>query len=255
MPNAFRQYKDAPDHVHALYAANHKQQTFAFVGAKSEQYGELKRRQMGVWEAMEFLNTFVDQSDPDNDLPQIQHLLQTAERIRRAGHADWFIVTGLIHDLGKILHLFGEPQWAVVGDTFPVGCAFQESVVLHELFDANPDHHDVRYNTLHGVYEPNCGLNSVRMSWGHDEYLYRVVRDYLPEEALAIVRYHSFYSGHQNRAYEHLMNADDHERFRWVRAFQPFDLYSKADTLVDVDEVRPFYEDLLSRFFPDRIAW
>ena len=36
----------------------------------------------------------------------------------------WFVLVGLIHDLGKVLCLFGEPQWAVVGDTFPVGCAF-----------------------------------------------------------------------------------------------------------------------------------
>jgi inositol oxygenase len=255
MPNAFRQYQNAPEHVYDLYAANHAKQTFAFAGAKSEEYAVLNRREMGVWEAMEFLNTFVDQSDPDNDLPQVQHLLQTAERIRRAGHPDWFIVTGLIHDLGKLLYLFGERQWAVVGDTFPVGCAFHESVILHELFEANPDHHDTRYNTRYGVYQPNCGLNTVRMSWGHDEYLYRVVRDYLPDEALAIIRFHSFYSGHQNGAYDHLMNADDHALFRWVRAFQPFDLYSKSDTLVDVDEALPFYEDLLSRFFPDRIPW
>ncbi len=39
---------------------------------------------MGVWEAMEFLNTLVDDSDPDTDLSQIEHLLQTAEAIRAA---------------------------------------------------------------------------------------------------------------------------------------------------------------------------
>ena len=32
-------------------------------------------------------------------------------------------LTGLIHDIGKIMHLWGEPQWATVGDTFVVGCA------------------------------------------------------------------------------------------------------------------------------------
>ena len=37
---------------------------------------------MGVWEAMEYLNTLVDDSDPDTDLTQIEHLLQTAEAIR-----------------------------------------------------------------------------------------------------------------------------------------------------------------------------
>ena len=81
---------------------------------------------MGIWEAMEFLNTLVDDSDPDTELTQIEHLMQTAEAIRADGHPRWFILTGLIHDLGKILCLFGEPQWAVVGDTFPVGCRYSE---------------------------------------------------------------------------------------------------------------------------------
>jgi inositol oxygenase len=30
-----------------------------------------------------------------------------------------------------------------------------------------------RYNTRLGMYEENCGLESVLMSWGHDEYLYQ----------------------------------------------------------------------------------
>jgi len=56
---------------------------------------------MSVWEALEYLNTLVDDSDPDTDLSQLDHLLQTAEQIRRDGHPRWFILTGLIHDLGK----------------------------------------------------------------------------------------------------------------------------------------------------------
>ena len=94
---------------------------------------------MGIWEAMEFLNTLVDDSDPDTELSQIEHLMQTAEAIRADGHPRWFILTGLIHDLGKILCLFGEPQWAVVGDTFPVGCRFSERIVFPEFFQDNPD--------------------------------------------------------------------------------------------------------------------
>ena len=84
---------------------------------------------MTVWEALEFLDTLVDDSDPDVDFTQIEHALQTAESIRRANQPRWFIVTGLVHDLGKILCLYGEPQWAVVGDTFPVGCQFSDACV------------------------------------------------------------------------------------------------------------------------------
>ena len=92
---------------------------------------------MGVWEALEFLNQLVDDSDPDTNLTQLDHLLQTAEQIRKDGHPRWFILTGLIHDLGKILCLFGEPQWAVVGDTFPVGCAWSDKIVFHQFFSDN----------------------------------------------------------------------------------------------------------------------
>ncbi len=97
---------------------------------------------------------------------------------------DWFWLTGLIHDLGKIMVLFRnevgmcmhaaclsfrssfvslirlgasywptlslsphfrfrtfrplplglQPQWAVVGDTNPVGCAFSDKIVFPEFF-------------------------------------------------------------------------------------------------------------------------
>ena len=78
---------------------------------------------------------------------------------------------------------YGEPQWAVVGDTFPVGCRFSEKIVYPEFFANNPDSTDPRYNTELGVYDRGCGLRNVHMSWGHDEYLYYVMKDYLPEEA------------------------------------------------------------------------
>src|SRR5439155_18653254 len=148
-----------------------------------------RKRRMSIWEAMEFLNTLVDDSDPDTDLGQIEHLMQTAGAIRRDGHPRWFILTGLIHDLGKILCLFGEPQWAVVGDTFPVGCAFSDRIVFPEFFAANADQAVPEYQTRLGIYEEGCGLDKVLLSWGHDEYLYHVMRDYLPDEGLAMIRY------------------------------------------------------------------
>ncbi|MEM7236026.1 MAG: inositol oxygenase family protein, partial [Planctomycetota bacterium] len=127
----FRDYeKDARPGVRDFYRQNHQFQTRDFVLQKKKEYLGLQRKEMGIWEAMEFLNELVDDSDPDTDLSQIEHLLQTSEAIRADGHPRWMILTGLIHDLGKILCLFGEPQWAVVGDTFPVGCEFQKSIIF-----------------------------------------------------------------------------------------------------------------------------
>ena len=48
------------------------------------------------------------------------------------------VLVGFIHDLGKCLCLYGEPQWGVVGDTFPVGCAWSDQVVFPEYFAKIP---------------------------------------------------------------------------------------------------------------------
>src|SRR5216117_2861376 len=194
----FRDYRaDANPTVTEFYRQNHAQQTLDFVLKKKAEYCGLRRGKKSIWEMAEYLNTLVDESDPDTDLSQIEHLLQTSEAIRKDGHPRWFILAGFLHDLGKVLCLYGEPQWAVVGDTFPVGCAYSDQVVYHEYFAANPDRNVPRYQAPLGVYEPHCGLDKVHLSFGHDEYIYQATRKYVPEEALYMIRYHSFYPAHR----------------------------------------------------------
>lgn len=247
----FRNYTEPPrDTVREFYRLNHTYQTYDFVKQKQADLLQFNRKEMPIWEAFDFLNTLVDDSDPDTALDQWQHLLQTSEAIRADGHPDWFVLTGLLHDMGKVLCLFGEPQWAVVGDTFPVGCKHSDKIVFPEFFDANPDSKDSRYNTTYGVYSPNCGLKNVDMSWGHDEYLYQMVKDYLPEPALYMIRYHSFYAQHRESAYAHLMNEHDHEMFKWVKLFNPYDLYSKAAVPPDTEALKPYYEALIEKYLP-----
>ena len=252
----FRNYDEPPrDTVREFYRLNHLYQTLEFAQAKRDEYGKLARKEMGVWEACEYLNELVDDSDPDTEMSQIEHLLQTSEAIRADGHPRWFILAGLIHDLGKILCFNEEPQWAVVGDTFPLGCQFSDKVVFPEFFEQNPDSQIPEYQTKFGIYEEGCGLDKVTMSWGHDEYMYTVAKDYMPEEALYMLRYHSFYAQHREHAYDHLMNDHDREMFKWVKAFNPYDLYSKADQPPNVKELKPFYTDLIAEYFPEKIRW
>ena len=78
------------------------------------------------------------------------------------------MLAGLLHDLGKVLCLYGEPQWAVVGDTFPVGCAFSDRVVFPEFFADNTDSQNPQYQTASGIYGEGGGLDRVHLSWGHD---------------------------------------------------------------------------------------
>lgn len=252
----FRDYRStARECVKEFYRLNHRYQTLDFVKQKRDEYLGLNRTRMGIWEAIELLNKLVDDSDPDIELSQLEHLLQTSEAIRRDGHPRWMVLTGLIHDLGKILCIWGEPQWAVVGDTFPVGCRFSDKIVFPEFFDDNPDSRNDAYQSKLGVYEEGCGLDSVLMSWGHDEYLYYVTKDYLPEPALYMIRYHSFYPAHKEGEYDYLMNDHDREMFKWVKLFNPYDLYSKSPEQPDPETLKPYYQELISEYFPDTIQW
>lgn len=252
----FRQYDEKADPgVARFYRLNHEHQTFDYVVAKEREYFPLKRGKKSIWEAAEFLNTLVDDSDPDTDLTQIEHLLQTSEAIRADGHPRWFVLAGFVHDLGKVLCLWDEPQWGVVGDTFPVGCAFSEHIVFPEYFATNPDLHDPVYSTKYGIYEPNCGLDKIHLSFGHDGYIYEVMKNYLPKEALYMLRYHSFYPAHKHGAYRHLMNDEDVAMFRWVNEFNKYDLYSKGHAKPKLAGVKPYYDALFAEFFPPEIAW
>ncbi len=254
--DSYRVYDETtPAHVKEFYRANHAFQTLEFVLKKEQEYLPLRRQKMGIWEAMEVFDTLIDDSDPDLDLPQRYHLFQTAEALRRDGHPRWLILTGFIHDLGKMLAFYGEPQWAVVGDTFPVGCAYSEKIVFPEYFANNPDRQEPSYQTLHGIYSPGCGLEQVHMSWGHDEYLYQVVKKYLPPEGSFIIRYHSFYSAHREGAYSYLMNDHDRAMLPWLDVFSRYDLYSKSEERLDIEALMPYYRELIAEFFPKELSW
>lgn len=230
---------------------------------------------MSIWQAMEKLNTLIDESDPDTSLSQIEHLLQSAEAMRRDGKPRWMQLTGLIHDLGKLLFFYdAEGQWDVVGDTFPVGCGFDKAIIYPDTFAENPDSKDSIYSTKFGIYSEGCGLDNVMLSWGHDEYLYWVVKEQssLPAEALAMIRYHSFYPWHSGGAYMEFMDKDGHDEkmLEAVRAFNPYDLYSKSDDVPEIEVLKvrvfplprmatrligkqPYYLELIAEFFPNEV--
>src|ERR1700686_3375070 len=99
----YRNYDNpARDTVRDFYRLNHRYQTYDFVRRKKQEFLRFDRRQMTVLEALDFLDTLVGDSRPDIALSQREHLLQSAEAIRADGHEDWFVLTGLIHDLGKV---------------------------------------------------------------------------------------------------------------------------------------------------------
>jgi len=257
----FRNYINSTEQesVERTYKINHEKQTVAFVREKRKQYLSLQKAKMTIWQALELRNSSVTRL---TRCFQIAHLVQTAEAARKlypGEEYDWLHLTALLHDAGKVLahpNFAGEPHWAVVGDTFPVGCKFSDKIVFSKYFDGNVDAHNEAYNTQLGMYSEHCGLDEVMMSWGHDEYMYQVCVQNncnIPLEGLYIIRYHSFYPQHRDGQYDHLLNDQDRRMMRWVKDFNQFDLYSKAHDLPDLDQVKPYYDALIRKYFPEQL--
>jgi len=82
----FRNYKDSDRQakVEKHYTDMHRHQTLAYVQQQKEKFLKLDHAELTIWEVIEWLDTFVDDSDPDTDVPNSVHDWQTAERIRKA---------------------------------------------------------------------------------------------------------------------------------------------------------------------------
>uniref|UniRef100_A0A3Q3LQS1 Inositol oxygenase n=1 Tax=Labrus bergylta TaxID=56723 RepID=A0A3Q3LQS1_9LABR len=218
---------------------------------------QLQPTEMGMMDTVMSLDQLVDESDPDVDFPN--SFPQPRQRYTHT-HTHtlyWFQLVGLIHDVGKIMALWDEAGPSLA--TFPVGCKFQNSIVYRDsTFLENPDEKNPKYNTEYGIYEPNCGLDNVLMSWGHDEYLYRVLKFNkcsIPEEGLYMIRYHSFYPWHSHGDYKHLCDDKDLRMMPWVQEFNKFDLYTKTTELPDVDKLKPYYQTLIDKYCPGILKW
>lgn len=262
----FRRYSEEEEdeiqqRVKRTYYMMHRNQTVDFVRGRMAKWMRFDHAELTIMEALETLNNLIDESDPDSDLPNIVHAFQTAERIRETyPDQDWFHLTGLIHDLGKVMALWGEQQWAVVGDTFLVGCLPSPNIVYREnSFEGNPDMADPRYNTKYGIYKPNCGLDNVIFSWGHDEYMARVLQNHkacsLPKAAISIIRYHSFYPWHSAGDYRHLCTEEDMKTLDWILEFNKFDLYTKSAPIPDIATLIPYYQGLIDKYIPGKLKW
>jgi len=267
---ALRTYNaDTAANVRELYREMRTKQTLEHVRRLRDKYGRLELR-MSVWEALEGLGGFVDVSDPDVSLPNLVHLYQTAEGIREMGLPDWLQLTGLLHDMGKIIHKRGcdedgtssAKQFSVVGDTFLVGCALPECCIFPEFNRENLDARTAELNTKLGIYKPGCGLDNTYVAYGHDEYLYQVLSQNegvtLPEEALYIIRYHSLYPWHQQGAYAELESDLDRKMKGWIKIFNQHDLYTKKNETFSqqkLAEMHEYYDGLIKKYLPPTLLF
>ncbi|WP_276391408.1 inositol oxygenase family protein [Eudoraea chungangensis] len=261
MDKVFRDYREskAKAAVKEHYRKMRANQTVSYVEKMKKKYLTYDKPLM-LWDALKNLDDLIDVSDPDLDLPNVQHLIQSAEAIRRDKRADWMQLVGLIHDLGKIMFLWGsdedgtsqKEQWGMVGDVFVVGCTLPNSCVYPEFNSLNPDMSDSRYNSLTGKYKKGCGLKNLELAWGHDEYLFQVLEHHstnrLPEEAMAMIRYHSFYPWHSGNSYTELLQREDEKYLNWIRDFNKYDLYTKSNQTYDLDSLKNYYLPIAEKY-------
>ena len=284
----YRDYDNTQNNVLNLYKNMHSHQTLQ----KKRQYSNLLlyNKPYFITELFDKLNLVIDSSDPDTTFPQIYHCYQTAENIRlnyfnndiiKSIHIKtlfnqnewellpdkykniynttipqlynnitnwkWLILIGLIHDLGKILVLqdFGNfPEWFSVGDIYPLGCQFQSSNIYFnkDFYKLSPD------------------FNNIEMTFSHDFYLANILsksNTNLPNEAIYIIRFHSFYSWHTPhnniRNYTELASEEDWHYLPLLKLFQKADLYSKTSILPNIDSIKPFYDTLINLYIPNKI--
>lgn len=256
--NNFRNYHNANEAIKENYRKQRSFQTFDHVVSMAKKYHHFNQS-ISIWDCFSKLDNFIDISDPDISLPNSHHLFQTAEAIRLDNGADWLQLVGLIHDLGKLIYFKGcdedgtslKEQWGIVGDTFIVGCRLPDKIIYPEFNNLNPDMLNPKYNSELGIYQKNCGLDNCKISYGHDEYLYQVLvynHCKIPEEGLNIIRYHSLYPWHKENEYQHLTNMQDEETKKWVRIFNKYDLYSKENNVVRMEELKKYYESIIEKY-------
>ncbi len=267
----FRNYKSSSrqETVERHYRLMRSNQSLAFSRSMAAKYGKFDREQMTVLECFERLKSYVDSSDPDSSLPNLEHMLQTAEAIRKAGHPDWFQLVGLLHDMGKVMFLWGRAedgqqgtadgdQWALGGDTWVVGCRIPDSTVFPEFTALNPDMADARYNTDNGIYQPGCGVMNLTYAYGHDEYMFQMLKANgatIPDEGMAMIRLHSCYPWHTGGAYKQFETDKCRELKKWVLKFNQFDLYTKSDERPVPAKLWNYYQGLIDKYCPGKLWW
>lgn len=257
----FRNYDqgDITAAVRGHYKKMRTRQTYDYVQRMKAKYLTFDTP-MSLWDAMAKLNELIDVSDPDINLPNVQHLIQSAEAIRADNRPDWMQLVGLIHDLGKMMFVKGSDedgtsqaeQWGMVGDVFVVGCALPDSCVYPEFNSLNPDSQHEIYKTELGPYSASCGLDQVDLAWGHDEYLYQVLSNHagnsIPEAGMVMIRYHSFYPWHTGGSYSQFTNEKDAQYKEWIIDFNKYDLYTKSQKIYNLEDVKAYYQPIAEKY-------
>ena len=262
----FRQYNEAPARVIEFYCRQHTELTYARASDLNYRFVSAPKRAYSLSELLRICDGIFDPSDPDlaageggeGGISQTEHAYQVAEGALRAGLPLEYVALGMVHDLGKAAAaLLGIDMTFLVGDTYPLGCPFEtEHITYGESLLNNEDGKNPLYNSGHGVYRRGCGFSSMLFT-GHDELIYHALRasDHrLPEWALYVLRFHSFYPWHTHGAYSAYADEVDHAYLPHLLEFNRCDLYTKCATPVSEERMREL-DEIVARFIPDGIQF
>ena len=158
----------------------HDAQTPEIVAQLARKYEKPIIGEVEVYRLLELLAQCID---PSNRVlfcaSQLTHTLQVMDELKLNGVADHdVLVTGLVHDLGKIALLFDEDPWNIEGEgKQPLG-----------------------------QNKPGQGLAQSNLTFDHGDIAYARLKPYLSEECAWLVRFHSI-----TKQCHGLMNARDRE--------------------------------------------
>lgn len=266
MPHAGSELSEQQAQKEMAFRLNHARQTVEYVQRQAASFGRLDKGKLGIWEALWLVDSSQTQCAGDAHLVDEQHMsavehaMQTAELCRKASpHQDWFHLVGLIHGLGRLMALprfGGQPEWAVSSESFPVGCRFSSSITCSHFFSVNPDRRRRLYSSATGMYQPNCGLAALSMSWSAYEYLYLVLlknKTALPPVARFVLRYCNFLAlTRPGDAYSEFLNSTDLAMMPWLHRFQAIQGSGQPSChgqRVDA-ELRHYYDSLVLKYIP-----
>jgi inositol oxygenase len=267
----------ADDAVELCCRLSRARQTVDFVHRQRARHCSLSKARLSLWDALLLLADVppiaAALAAGAPGAPPVHHLAASvaAAEAARAAHPSqpWLAFVALTHALGRLLLLprfGGEPAWACVGETFPVGCRFDPSVSYAACFGANPDRRKRAYASPTGVYAPGCGLAEVDMCWSGDEYLLEVLarnRAALPSEGLFCIRYGSFAAlGGAAVGYNALLTPAERGALPWLGALRALKREAAADAPAQHADGRAallalehVYRPLLDQFCPGELRW
>jgi Myo-inositol oxygenase len=208
----------------AAIRAHHAAQAAPEAAALRLKYQQPVFGEIPTWSLFTMMAQVIDTADDRlYCTSQEIHMLQVVEAMAADGMAsEEFILAALVHDLGKVCMLKGEPA---------------ENVTYR--------------NNLLATGEPGAGLDQCTLQWSCDDLAWSRLKNHLPPAIAWLVRYH----GIRPKACAPYMNAQDHDYAgRYLAPFQVYDLSSKspfARPRIRLEDYRPIIE----KYLPPRIVF